>query len=339
MNAFRFALLGFALGVQQTLPAARADFTAVLGASKDNTIFDNVPNNSGGGAAGLFSGTNNSTQKRRGLIALNISGSVPAGSTITGVELSMYLANAPNTNNQTIGLHRLSVDWGENTADTSSPAVTGAGNGVTALPNDATWNENFFGSSSWPTAGATGSFNATASGTTVVGGPIDNQQKWLSTATLITDVQSWLDNPSTNFGWAIINANESSNQTAKAFYSRQATLNNGGIGSTIDPMWRPNLTVTYRTSTAPTGDYNHNGFVDAADYVVWRKTLDGSASPAGSGADGNQNFLIDTGDYTYWRARFGNPSSGFASRNAVPEPAAIALLLLAGPLAFFRKRR
>jgi hypothetical protein len=213
--------------------------------SKDNTIFENVPNNSGGGAAGVFSGTNNIPSRRRGLIAFDIASSVPAGSTITGVELSMYLANAPNTNNQTIGLHRLSLNWGENPSDTSSPAVSGAGNGVPAAANDATWNENFFGTSAWPAAGATGSFSVTASASAVVGGPIDNQYKWLSTAALVSDVQGWLNNPATNFGWAIVNANETSGQTMKAFYSRHATLNSGGTGSAIDPAWRPTLTITF----------------------------------------------------------------------------------------------
>jgi hypothetical protein len=239
-------------------------------------MLENVPNNSGGGAAGIFSGTNNTPSKRCGLIAFNIAGSVPTGATITGVELSMYLANAPNTNNQTIELHRMLFNWGENTADTSSPAINGAGNSVAALSGDATWNENFFGTSTWTSLGtttapgATNAFNATTSGSAIVGGPIDNQQKWLSTAALIGDVQGWLDNPATNFGWAIVNANETSAATMKAFYSRQATLSNGGVAGSpaIDPTWLPTLTVTY-----------------------------------------------------------------------VPEPAAAILLLLAGPLVLFQKRR
>jgi hypothetical protein len=216
--------------------------------TKDNTIFENVPNNSGGGAAGIFSGNNNTPSKRRGLIAFDVAGSVPAGSVIIGVELSMYLANAPNTNNQTIGLHRMLLNWSENSADTSSPAIAGAGNGVAALAGDATWNENFFGTSTWPTAGATGSFQASASGTAAVGGPIDNQHKWLSTTGLVSDVQGWLDSPATNSGWAIVNANETSVATFKAFYSKEATLNNGGTGTgatAIDPAWRPTLTITY----------------------------------------------------------------------------------------------
>jgi hypothetical protein len=251
MNAVKFSVLSLAL--MFVAAPVRADFTAVMGALKDNTIFENVPNNSGGGAAGIFSGTNNTPSKRRGLIAFNIAGSVPAGATITGVELSMYLANAPNTNNQTIELHRMLFNWGENTADASSPAINGAGNGVAALFGDATWNENFFGTSTWTSLGtttapgATNAFSATASGTAVVGGPMDNQQKWLSTSALISDVQGWLNNPATNFGWAIVNANETSIATMKAFYSHQATLSNGGVAGSpaIDPTWLPRLTVTY----------------------------------------------------------------------------------------------
>ena len=249
MNAARFFAVGLALSLL-TVPV-RADFTAVMGALKDNTIFENVPNNSGGGAAGIFSGNNNTPAKRRGLIAFDVAANVPAGATITGVELSMYLANAPNTNNQTIGLHKMLFNWGENTADTSSPAVSGAGNGVPALAGDATWNENFFGTSTWASLGtttgpgATNAFVTPASGSAVVGGAIDNQQKWLTTGGLVADVQAWLNSPSTNFGWAIVNANETSSQTMKAFYSRQATLNNGGSGTAINPAWRPTLTITY----------------------------------------------------------------------------------------------
>ena len=80
-----------------------------------------------------------------------------------------------------------------------------------------------------------------------MGGAIDNQHKWLTTAGLVADVQAWLNNPATNFGWSIVNANETSAATMKAFYSRQATLSNGGIAGSpaIDPAWLPRLTVTY----------------------------------------------------------------------------------------------
>lgn len=93
----------------------------------------------------------------------------------------------------------------------------------------------------------------------------------------------------------------------------------------------------YQRATAfappmPSGDYNHNGVVDGADYVVWRDTLGQAASPAGSGADGDQSAMIDSGDYTYWRQRFGNTVPGAGSGSAqlsvrgVPEPASSTLV-------------
>ena len=59
------------------------------------------------------------------------------------------------------------------------------------------------------------------------------------------------------------------------------------------------------------GDFNKNGSVDAADYVVWREE------------DGSQE------GYDEWRAHFGN-TSGSAQLAAVPEPASVVFLLVAG---------
>jgi len=86
----------------------------------------------------------------------------------------------------------------------------------------------------------------------------------------------------------------------------------------------------------PSGDYNGNGIVDAADYVVWRKTLDLTADPEGSGADGNESGSIDDGDYAYWKTRFGASAIGNGGLHAVPEPATALMLLVATPLALFR---
>jgi Dockerin type I domain len=77
---------------------------------------------------------------------------------------------------------------------------------------------------------------------------------------------------------------------------------------------------------SPTGDYNGNHVIDAADYVVWRNTLNQPASPFGSGADGNANGTIDAGDYNFWRANFGNNVVGLGSvaATAVPEPSTVS---------------
>jgi hypothetical protein len=71
------------------------------------------------------------------------------------------------------------------------------------------------------------------------------------------------------------------------------------------------------------GDYNGNGAVDAADYVVWRNTLGNTGT--GLAADGNGNDTIDAGDYDVWRANFGQT----AASEGIPEPGGLALLVAA----------
>jgi autotransporter-associated beta strand protein len=74
--------------------------------------------------------------------------------------------------------------------------------------------------------------------------------------------------------------------------------------------------------TYGTGDYNVNGVVDAADYVIWRKQ-NGIHSQF-LAADGSGNGAVGNEDYTYWRERFGNSSGGAGgndlSPTEIPEP-------------------
>ena len=310
MNRFNYAA---SVLVVLLAPLVARPTTVTIGATKDNTIFQSNSNNSAGGFAGIFSGTNGQGSPRRGLIAFDIAGNVPSGSVITSAQLTLYLGNSPNSNAQTIGLYTLTKDWGEGTAGSSSLNIGGGGGGFAASPGDATWSDATLGSVPWTGLGATGDCNTVASATASVTGPIDTPFTWSSTAALVDDVQNWLDDDATNFGWALVNANEATGQSVKAFYSREATQDSSGAPNSLDPAWRPSLMVTYESTASPTGDYNGNGVVDAADYVVWRKTLNLPASPEGSGADGDQDGMIDSGDYPFWRDRFGDVVSDIGS--------------------------
>jgi hypothetical protein len=74
------------------------------------------------------------------------------------------------------------------------------------------------------------------------------------------------------------------------------------------------------------GDYNGNGQVDAADYVLWRK-----GGPLANEVDAPGT--VNGADYTAWRARFGNSGSGNrlgvsdAANATAPEPTTRVLLL------------
>jgi lysozyme len=89
------------------------------------------------------------------------------------------------------------------------------------------------------------------------------------------------------------------------------------------------------------GDYNHDGTVNAADYVIWRKT---KGSTLNLTADGSANDVVDNADYTYWRNRFGKTFAGSGSGSdlnsgSVPEPCSISLLLSAVFCWMFARRR
>jgi hypothetical protein len=83
------------------------------------------------------------------------------------------------------------------------------------------------------------------------------------------------------------------------------------------------------------GDYNSNGIVDAADYVVWRDRL-GSTTTLPNEVSGVTPGSVTNEDYTAWRARLGRTSGSGAAgvlgaAAAVPEPSSwvAAGLLLA----------
>ena len=76
------------------------------------------------------------------------------------------------------------------------------------------------------------------------------------------------------------------------------------------------------------GDYNNNGIVDAADYVLWRN---------GGPLLNDPSAGVQATDYDFWRSRFG-ANTGAGSGAAVPEPAC-ALLLVISVAAFGWRRR
>lgn len=82
------------------------------------------------------------------------------------------------------------------------------------------------------------------------------------------------------------------------------------------------------------GDYNLDGFVDSADFTVWRDAL-GSTLTADGLADGNGNGLVDQADFEIWRDAFGTQYSistpAGVRTESVPEPAShLVPLILVG---------
>lgn len=91
------------------------------------------------------------------------------------------------------------------------------------------------------------------------------------------------------------------------------------------------------------GDYNGDGVVDPADYIVWRKNVGDTTLLV---ADGNNDHHVDDGDYAVWRQNFGKTwqslaygAGGGTANTFVPEPSAAVLVALASFCALARRRR
>jgi GH25 family lysozyme M1 (1,4-beta-N-acetylmuramidase) len=88
------------------------------------------------------------------------------------------------------------------------------------------------------------------------------------------------------------------------------------------------------------GDFNRDGLVDSADYVVWKKNL-GSIVPLYSGADGNGNARVDAADLAVWRSNLGITYGGnlVSGSSHVPEPNSVLLSMLCLSATFAYGRR
>ena len=205
----------FALTVAAALGWLGASAASVsINPSKDNTLYEFDPaegDHSNGAGFHFFAGENGMGELRRGVLAFDVAGTIPAGSTITAVSLTMNMSMTP-TGARTVELHKLLADWGEGT----SHAPMGEGDGAPATPNDATWRHRFFDTIFWTTQG--GDFSATVSASQSVGGV--GQYTW-SSAQMVADVQSWLDNAASNFGWLVL-GDETAIATAKRFDTRES---------------------------------------------------------------------------------------------------------------------
>jgi hypothetical protein len=223
-----------------------------IGAEKDATIFQNNVNNSNGAGPGIFAGANGTSSPRRGLIAFDLS-AIPAGSTITGVQLTLTVGQiagsggSGGSNTETIGLFALTRNWGEGTTGNTATQIGATGQGFAANPGDATWNAAAFQQTSWTTPGGDFALTASASLTLNGAGP-GLSFTWLSTPQLVADAQGWLNNPATDFGWELKNADETDPTTFDAFYSREGTRVSGVTANQL-----PDLQVTYTVPEPSSG--------------------------------------------------------------------------------------
>jgi hypothetical protein len=208
--------------------SSRADTTNLFPV-EDTALRSSAPDNNFGAVNPLPLGVSTfGTSRNRMLLKFDVSG-IPANATITSATVRVTVVMDPNPA-ANFSLHRVLKDWteGNKTGTTSF--------GAAATSGEATWNSRMHLIAPWAAGGGLSGtdFAATASATT----NLSAGTKDFTSAELISDVQSWLENPGTNYGWILIATGEPNN-TGKQIASREDSIN------------RPVLVVGYSTPVAP----------------------------------------------------------------------------------------
>src|SRR5262249_25652364 len=144
-------------------------------------------------------------------IAFDIAGNIPAGATIESVTLTVHASSNRETPEIQVDLHPALADWGEG----ASMADFEEGQGAAAELGDATWVNTFYPDQLWGAEGGDFAAALTASAAVSAVGFFSFDSTF--DAGLITDVQQWLDQPDTNFGWILKAADEFFPMSAKRF--------------------------------------------------------------------------------------------------------------------------
>jgi hypothetical protein len=214
------------LGLFLALVCRMHGATVTLEPSGDTSLFQGSQFNNLGAVTNLISGTTG-VGLSRALLKFNVAGSIPSNATVTSAKLTLRVVKLPTGGvDSNFDLHRLVLDWGEGEKDGAI--------GSQATVGEATWDDRFFSQAPWTAAGATapGDFLTEVSSTTFVGGFGS-----YDFTNLVGDVQFWLSNPASNFGWILISETEGTGQTAKRFGSKEDA----------DPAERPKLVIDYAT--------------------------------------------------------------------------------------------
>jgi hypothetical protein len=207
--------------------------TLVVPPSEDTTLFEFNPTFNLGtallGAGGInqLSPDTGGPARMRALLRFDLS-AIPVGSTITSVQLTVTVTRVPSAAEppaSTFELHRVFKAWGEG----SKGGLTG----TTAAAGEATWRAPKHPTPEWTSPGGSDDSDVSA----IVSSSVDidglGAYTFASTAALVSDVQNWVANPTSNFGWMMKSAGENLQQSARRFASRESATG------------RPTLTVLY----------------------------------------------------------------------------------------------
>lgn len=284
----------------------------------DNTLYENVNGAlSNGSGDYLFAGKNSSGIITRCVLAFQLIEFMPQCAKVLSASLRMHVSGSSAVN-KTIQVKRLLEFWGEGNSDAPGTEE----NGTASSTFDATWKHTFYNTDFWTTPG--GTFSNTVSASANVGGT--GFYTW-SSAGLVSDVQSWVDDPSHSWGW-ILTGDEVNSSSAKRFNSQDNDTT----------AFYPLLAIIYET--ADLGLYVTNiieGFWDGSVMVEDTMTvrMRNSVSPYGI-ADIDKSFAGQFGAlYCFHNLNSGNYYIEVRHRNSIETWSKFPITVVQGNSDFY----
>jgi hypothetical protein len=112
------------------------------------------------------------------------------------------------------------------------------------------------------------------------------------------------------------------------------------VNLAFEVIYNPTTVQLVVVSALP-GDYNRNGVVDAADFVMWRRHQGEMFTLFNENPAAATPGLVDQEDYDFWRASFGlSVGGGNAVASAtIPEPKSLLLVALPASCVYLARRR
>ncbi len=188
----------------------------------DTTLQESYPTNNFGDGTTIQAGERRYGGRTRALLRFDLSSNVPPNAIITAATVTLTVVATPSgAVNSIFDLNRLLALWGEG----SGPDHRG----TNGQPGEATWINRLGPGTPWAIPG--GDIVATASATRAITN--NGVYTFNTTTALVSNVQNWLTNPASNFGWLLRSESESSPTTIRRFGARTDVVNS------------PVLTLTY----------------------------------------------------------------------------------------------
>lgn len=169
----------------------------------DATITEKTPDDPDGSTSPITAGTTGPAagfKSSRGLLRFSLSNSIPSDAIITSAALTVKVIQAPPMPApSTFDLRKLLRAWNES----------------------STWNTRLQPSSPWSASGASAPVDFSSIVTQTNSIPGTGTYTFISNSNMVADVQSWVLNPGSNFGWILISESQGVAFTERQFASRE----------------------------------------------------------------------------------------------------------------------